>query len=162
MATVTAALLLAGALTGCASGPRAIAYEALDTGVSSGHAGDALLLVMADPEDLSQAAELYAGTGLAAQDVSALDKGVLVLALLGERATGGYRIEVASITQEGDVIVVSVAVRSPSPSDVVTQVITSPYALVRVARSEFDPTGQLRFEMRSEAGEQLYAFDTEI
>lgn len=56
----------------------------------------------------------------------------VVFLLAGERNTGGYSIEPHGATVEGDMLVIEATVRSPGARAIVTQVITSPYAVVAV------------------------------
>lgn len=55
-----------------------------------------------------------------------------VFLLAGERNTGGYSIQPLSATVEGDMLVVEATVRGPGARAIVTQVITSPYAVIAV------------------------------
>jgi len=56
----------------------------------------------------------------------------VVFLLAGERNTGGYSIEPHGATVEGDMLVIDATVRSPGARAIVTQAITSPYAVVAV------------------------------
>jgi len=62
----------------------------------------------------------------------------MVLAVFqGQQATGGYSIEVAKIVEDSN-IVVGVIEKTPPPGAFVTQAITSPYHLVKIAKTKKD------------------------
>lgn len=65
-----------------------------------------------------------------------LDFGVtsVVLVAMGSRPTGGYVIEVASVTAGDDTLYVTVRETSPGPECIVTQATTSPALAVLVPR----------------------------
>lgn len=56
----------------------------------------------------------------------------VVFLLAGQRNTGGYAIEAVSATVEGEMLVVDATVRSPGARAIVTDALTSPYAVVAV------------------------------
>jgi hypothetical protein len=55
---------------------------------------------------------------------------------LGSRPTGGHTIEVTSVQREGPNLVVSYRESRPDPQMMVTQMLTSPFHLVRIDRPE--------------------------
>ncbi len=60
----------------------------------------------------------------------AFEDGVVIAAFMGRRPTGGYAIEVNSVVQSGDELVVEISRREPGPGEIVTQALTSPYHVV--------------------------------
>lgn len=54
----------------------------------------------------------------------------------GQKRTGGYAVSVRGARQDGDVIVIEVALTAPKPGDIVTQVITHPHALIALPATE--------------------------
>lgn len=65
-----------------------------------------------------------------------------ILVTRGMKPTGGYSVDVESITRDGDEIVVTVKYTDPDPDSMVTQAITHPYTLISM-----EETGQpIRFE----------------
>ena len=56
----------------------------------------------------------------------------VIFIIAGQRPTGGYAVNVKSIALEGDVLVVDAPVTAPSPDSMVTQALTSPFAVVAV------------------------------
>ncbi len=62
----------------------------------------------------------------------------------GSRPTGGHAVEITRIDREGPTLVVHYRERKPAPSDIVTQMITTPYHLVSIPRFE----GPVRFTNR--------------
>lgn len=58
--------------------------------------------------------------------------GTLVGVFLGQRATGGYGVTVASATAAGGTLTLVAQVRAPQAGSITTQAITSPWTIVRV------------------------------
>lgn len=54
----------------------------------------------------------------------------------GMRNTAGHEVEVTGVERDGDALVVTWRERRPDPREMVAQVITFPYHLVRVPRHE--------------------------
>jgi hypothetical protein len=71
------------------------------------------------------------------------DKQMLVVAAAGKKPTGGYRVEVRSLSVKDKTLLVRWEVHSPAPDAVVTQAITYPAQMVLVERFDgpvkFDP-----------------------
>ena len=61
---------------------------------------------------------------------------MIVAVFLGERATSGYAVSIARVEDRGDAVVVSVEVTKPSRDAFVLDVLTSPFHIVTVPRSE--------------------------
>lgn len=68
-----------------------------------------------------------------------LEQEHLLFVTLGEKSTGGYsvRLASASVDSPGNTLRLSMAVRSPAPDMMVTQVITSPCAVVAVPAEDW-------------------------
>jgi hypothetical protein len=62
-------------------------------------------------------------------------KATVVGILLGQRNTGGYRVTITAIDREGADLLVTWREQKPAPDLMVTQALTYPYHLVRIARS---------------------------
>lgn len=60
-----------------------------------------------------------------------------VFILGGQRATGGYSVVVNGATLEGETLVVDAVVEGPPAGAIVSQVITSPYAVIAVKSRAF-------------------------
>jgi len=80
-------------------------------------------------------------------DALAVDFGasMVVGVFLGARTTGGYAVQITAVEQDGAGVVVKYTESKPGPGAMLAQVITSPFHLVSVARTD----GPVRFE-RSE------------
>jgi len=61
----------------------------------------------------------------------------VVFLFAGTRNTGGYSVEPQSATLEGETLIVDATVKGPPRDAIVTQVITSPYAVVTVDVRKF-------------------------
>lgn len=66
---------------------------------------------------------------------------------LGSRPTGGFRVEITGARREVDTLVIEYVERRPDPADIVTQVVTSPYHIVKIPRHN----GTVRFQRQSGA-----------
>lgn len=83
----------------------------------------------------------HAGPGAAAPEVD-FSTEMVVGVFLGARNTGGYDVEITGVEPEGTGLVVRCTETTPGPGAMLAQVITSPFHLVRVARTD----GDVRFE----------------
>ncbi|QDU72933.1 protease complex subunit PrcB family protein [Mucisphaera calidilacus] len=77
----------------------------------------------------------YDATPLAGLNVDFSSHSVIVLAL-GQQATGGYWATIDAIQYEGDELVVQAKVNQPDPGQMVSQVISHPFAAVVVPKVE--------------------------
>ncbi len=73
----------------------------------------------------------------------------------GTKPTGGYALKVAQVAVKGDVVVVQLELIQPKPGSLVTQAITSPFLLVRIAGKPakvrfLDREGRLLAEARAQ------------
>ena len=55
---------------------------------------------------------------------------------LGERPSGGYRVNITGTRRDGTALVIEYTERAPGPGDIVTQALTSPFHIVRVPRHD--------------------------
>ena len=69
-------------------------------------------------------------------------KEMVLAVFLGERPTGGFRVQIVDAQRDGNALVVRYAERRPGADSIVTQALTSPFYIVRVPRHE----GAVRFE----------------
>jgi hypothetical protein len=124
-----AALLLVFALTACAVRP-AVAVE-LQTIASGGYARDdsgrQAVLVKTEDEYRRLWAEKIGSEPAPEADFG---KGVVVLLLAGSRSTGGYAVVPESVDVSGGSAVIHAPVQRPGRGAIVTQALTSPYAVV--------------------------------
>lgn len=63
-------------------------------------------------------------------------RNVLIVAAMGTRPNGGYSVEIPSLEESSNRIVVTVAEKSPGPKCGTAQAITHPIAIVTTARTE--------------------------
>jgi len=61
------------------------------------------------------------------------DKEIVVGIFLGEKHTGGYDAEIIRAEQTDDVLYIYYREKSPLPSQIVTQALTQPFHIVRIA-----------------------------
>jgi hypothetical protein len=72
-------------------------------------------------------------------------KEIVAAVFLGSRPTGGFNVEILSTRLEGDALIVEYGERRPGRGDIVSQVLTSPFHLVRLPAHK----GPVRFEKKS-------------
>ena len=61
-------------------------------------------------------------------------KAMVVGIFVGTRPTGGHSVEITRIERQDDALVVTYREQRPATSDIVTQILTSPYVLVMTDR----------------------------
>jgi len=61
-----------------------------------------------------------------------IDSANFILLNMGEKTTGGYSIEIVSVEERIDKIVVTVKENAPKSGENVTDVITNPYSVVKI------------------------------
>lgn len=64
------------------------------------------------------------------------DRETVLAIRLAERPSGGHAIDIVGVEEDGDELFVDVALREPASDAIVTQAVTSPWALVRVLGTE--------------------------
>lgn len=64
------------------------------------------------------------------------NRDMIIAVFQGENSTGGYDIEIGSITEKENTIDVSVTESSPGKNCMVTQAFTSPFHIVKIQRSD--------------------------
>lgn len=89
------------------------------------------LILINDMADI----EGYDETPLAGLEVDFAKQSIIVLAL-GQQPTGGYWASIDAIQLEGDDLVVQARVNQPGPDQMVSQVISHPFAAVVVPKVE--------------------------
>ncbi|OCL26452.1 hypothetical protein U472_10655 [Orenia metallireducens] len=87
---------------------------------------DAKFILITEDNLLSLQEELRGINGLSFKD----QLGIYVS--LGEQATGGYGIKIKQVRKQDDKLVIVVKAVGPAATDIVTQVITHPYDIVKV------------------------------
>ena len=63
---------------------------------------------------------------------------VALVALMGQRSSGGYGIRFPSSVLDGDTIKVTVVEQKPTPGTAQTTVMTNPYAIATIARGKLE------------------------
>lgn len=63
------------------------------------------------------------------------DKYMVIGVFLGEKNTGGYAIEVEKIVEEGEKIIVHLKETTPGKDDMVIQVLTQPYQIIKIEKT---------------------------
>jgi len=69
-------------------------------------------------------------------------KEMVAAVFLGSRPTGGFSVEIVGTRAEGDALVIEYAERRPGRGDIVSQVLTSPFQIVKLPAHK----GSVRFQ----------------
>lgn len=64
------------------------------------------------------------------------EKETVLVATLGMKNTGGYRVEFSGIVRERKVLKPSVKAISPGPEDMVTMALTQPFAVIAIPKHQ--------------------------
>jgi len=64
------------------------------------------------------------------------DREMVVGVFAGEKPTGGYDVEIINAEQTDSAVTVHYREKSPPPGSIVTQALTQPFHLIRLARNE--------------------------
>lgn len=132
------------------SGSRDVAFRAVAEGQQAAYGRDQVdapprLVVAGDPAARTELGRLV-GRGLSGD--------VLVGVFQGGQRTGGHGVRVRSIRVEGGAVQVTAEFARPGPDAIVTQVLTSPFAVVDVSRADL-PVGRTRFVLRDASGREI-------
>ncbi|NUY79967.1 protease complex subunit PrcB family protein [Flavobacterium sp. MAH-1] len=127
----TAALLVF--LAACSSAPKSKGekpiYEVL-TSQSDGGGNIHFFEILTTPEEIKM---LQADENLRKKiSASDLDTANFIILNMGEKNTGGYAITVDKVEEKPDKIVVTVKETEPKSGDMTVQVITYPYAIIKI------------------------------
>jgi uncharacterized membrane protein len=82
------------------------------------------------------------------------DTRMVVAVFAGERPTPGYEITITGTRRDGPALVVIVTERSPDPTLISAQIITSPFHIVTLPRDD----GEIRFDAPTESQPQTIVF----
>ncbi len=122
----------AGLPQGEAEESKPVEFSLLATGTMSEHEGVRAVELITDEAGWRRTWEKV-GAGRPVPDVS-FDTRAVVVAYQGQRATGGFSIEITGIRRTGTVLAVTVSERRPASGSLTTQVITSPFVAVSIPR----------------------------
>lgn len=146
MRTACEALVLVALLAGCATAlGRDLRFEVVAQGQFARDAQAPALGVAVDAEGR---ARLERAVG------RPLPGDVLVAVFQGTQRTGGYSVTVDRVHLEEDTLTVGATFVRPGRDAIVTQVITSPFAVVRVARQDL-PMARLHVLLRDADGKVI-------
>ena len=79
----------------------------------------------------------------------------LLVVRLGEKRTGGYAIEIISVSFSTDTLTVRARVRQPDRGAMVTQALTYPVDAVWINTRRLPPPNRLKFRLLDESGAEL-------
>jgi hypothetical protein len=109
-----------------------VEFSLLATGTMSEHAGGRAVELITDEAAWRRAWETV-GAGRPLPDVS-FDTRAVVVAYQGQKATGGYSVEITGIARAGTVLAITLNERRPASESLTTQALTSPFVAVSIPR----------------------------
>ena len=91
--------------------------------------------VVKDKEGFNQLLDLVGNENLAitVEDID-FSEDMVVAVFMGEKPTGGYSIKIQDVLKNKDNLEFLIKVEEPGPDDMVAQVITSPYHIIKLER----------------------------
>jgi hypothetical protein len=113
----------------------------VQVGTNSAHSGaEPLVHLDASPAQLRETWALVGGNQVPAPAAPSIDFNAerVVTFFLGQKPTGGFGVTLAGVRVEGDVLILEVNVRRPSPGAILTQSLTSPFLSVAVSGPTFN------------------------
>jgi len=127
-------LLLAGACAGRTGTP--LSFSTVELGVSSGIREPTRIVARTSREWLVVWARHVQSIGAVVPPPVDFSREMVVGVFLGERDTGGYQIEIIGVERTASVLRVLYVTREPEAGAVLTQALTQPFHLVRLARDD--------------------------
>jgi len=128
-------LLLACACAGWTPGTP-VSFSTVELGVSSGIREPTRVVARTSREWLVVWARHAQPVGAVVPPPVDFSRDMVVGVFMGERDTGGYQIEITGVERTAEVLRVQYQVREPEPGAVLTQALTQPFHLVRLARDD--------------------------
>lgn len=155
-------------IAGCGQSQRNVPFRDVVQGTDSAYGAEgapalaAVLKIITDERSLGAFGSEFIPNAQGALTGIDLTQEFVIATLSGSKPTGGYSISVTSISQQGTDVFVHVAIVEPQPGSVLTQMITSPFDVVRVAKADLNPRGTLSFHMQGPDGKILADAQAEI
>jgi hypothetical protein len=122
-----------------ASEPQDIEFEVIDCGDISGYGEETYLVVKTETE-WANVWEKHTRPYLAATAYPKMNfsKNMVVCAFMGERPTTGYSVSLQRIWTEEERMVVKIDKRNPPENFMVSEVITYPYVIASLQRTDLE------------------------
>lgn len=137
----TAVHVVAGLTTDAAAfrpTPRDVPFEVVASGAQAVGVDAPSYRLLRTRDELSQAWNQAYGAALEPPPLPPADlaRETLVAVFLGPKPTGGYGLDVRAASLEGGDLYLDVREVAPAPGSMVTQVLTSPWLVVRIPRGD--------------------------
>jgi len=116
--------------------PRTLQWEVLSSGQQAVNITRPTYRLVRDEAELRSLWNQLHGTQLRVPPLPSVDfrRETLLVAMMGQRPSGGYGIEVTGVTLEGGDLFVDVRMIEPEAGAVTTSALTSPWSMIRVLR----------------------------
>lgn len=120
------------------NGGKTVAFDTISKGIYSQQA-EKEYFVVKDTESFNQLlAKISNGDSeITNKDVD-FSKEMVVGAFLGEKPTGGYTVEISDALKQDKYIEFLIKINEPDPGEIVTEVITSPYHIIKLKKSDME------------------------
>ncbi len=87
---------------------------------------------------------------------------IYIVAYMGVQPNPGYRIRIAQIRQDGNMIQVSIERLRPAPKQVYPQVLVHPVAVAEVKKTSLRPKGTLNFSFVDQTKQRIAQLTVEL
>ena len=116
-----------------------ISFEIIDSGGQSGLQVESIRLI-SDMQSWAEHWKASTSNRFPAPTVPEIDfeKYQMITAFMGMKNTGGYEIKISSILVRDDSYLVNLTYTSPGKDCMVTEALTSPFAMVKIERQEIN------------------------
>jgi hypothetical protein len=113
-----------------------LTFSTVELGASSGIREPTRIVVRASREWLLVWARHAGSIGAVQAPPVDFSREMVVGVFMGERETGGYQVEIIGVERTASVLRVLYVTREPEPGAILTQALTQPFHLVRLARDD--------------------------
>jgi len=114
--------------------PRTVDFSVLATGRNSGYEGARSIQLITNRNDWLNAWRVIGGGSTGSMPEVSFDTRAILVVYQGQKRTGGYGISIVEIRREGTALIVRVNEQTPKPGEMTTEVLTSPFIAVSIAR----------------------------
>src|SRR5947209_1050941 len=114
--------------------PRTVDFSVLATGRNSGYEGPRSLQHITNRNDWLNVWHVIGNGSTGSMPEVTFDTRAVLIVYQGQKRTGGYGISIVEIRREGTALIVRVNEQTPKPGEMTTEVLTSPFIAVSIAR----------------------------
>lgn len=127
-------LLTVAACSDSPTAPDTVTFREIGSGVFSQFSGTQVV-VARDAQTWADVRTRLTFTGSVTPTVD-FTKEMVSIVTLGQRPTGGFQVRVSAVTKRGNAIEIVAVEEAPGPTCATTQVITQPFTVIAMTRSD--------------------------